>query len=84
MMKTNWNSTWPVIYQSPAAKLLPFACERIQPVSLKTILHAPLRPEEGEIGEGQRKMSRNTMDLGLFYANHCFVFQKLAEKKQQK
>lgn len=63
MMKTNWNSTWPVIYQSPAAKLVPFACEGIQPVSLRRLLHAPRRPGEGEIREIQRKTSRKGRDF---------------------
>lgn len=27
MMKTNWSSTWPAIYQSPAAEMVRFACE---------------------------------------------------------
>lgn len=79
MMKTNWNSTWPVIYQSTAAKLVPFACEGIQPVSLKTFLHAPPRPGEGEIRKGQGKISRNRMDFGQFWANCYFVFQKLTQ-----
>lgn len=29
-------------------------------------------------------ISRNTMDFGQYEANRYFVFQKLAEKKQQK
>lgn len=28
-MKTNWGSTWPAIYQSPAAEMVLFACEGI-------------------------------------------------------
>lgn len=74
MMKTNWNTTWPVIYQGPGVELVPFAWEGILPVSLTIILHAPLRPGEGKVGEGQRKISRNTMDSGQFVANCYCVF----------
>lgn len=53
-MKTNWNSTWPVIYQSPAAKTVLHACEGIQRISLSRTLNTPHRARLRETS-GERK-----------------------------
>lgn len=56
MMKTNWSSTWPAIYQSPAAEMVLFACEGIQRISVRSISNPPQR--SGERRKTRKKKER--------------------------